>query len=174
MVGTTDGTVVKARSFNRLPESQKAAGEMAKRLRVAATSGPVVDDIVARHVYIRHNVELKKFGYTERFAGCAAARDGGASANHSAECRARIVRAMRADEESGRRVLETEKRVLRAAGVQAAGGQHDKAMTDDVRPLDDAEALRVWSELSELDQNLKGDTYISEDGTLATWLTTYG
>eukprot|EP00971_Amphidinium_carterae_P006505 128171-Amphidinium_carterae.1 len=28
-------------------------------------------------------------------------------------------------------------------------------MTDDVRPIDDAEALKVWSELSELDPKLR-------------------
>eukprot|EP00971_Amphidinium_carterae_P029198 574775-Amphidinium_carterae.1 len=36
-------------------------------------------------------------------------------------------------------------------------------MTDDVRAIDDAEALTVWSELSELDPKLRGDTYVTED-----------
>eukprot|EP00971_Amphidinium_carterae_P051914 1022069-Amphidinium_carterae.3 len=85
---------------------------------------------------------------------------------------------MRADEELSKRVLEAERRVLRAAGVQAAeerrataypGGSKaeeevDAVMGDDVRAIDDAEALRVWSELSELDPNLRGDAYVSEDG----------
>eukprot|EP00971_Amphidinium_carterae_P285985 5678422-Amphidinium_carterae.1 len=33
LVGTSDGTVVKARSFRRLPDSQKAAAELVKGLR---------------------------------------------------------------------------------------------------------------------------------------------
>eukprot|EP00971_Amphidinium_carterae_P039882 782766-Amphidinium_carterae.2 len=196
----------------RLPESQKGAAEIVKslrgvpwrpdgnveeewawlRVRVAVPNTvvsreqlppPVVDDIAARHVYIRRNVELKKFGFTERCPGCHAAKHGGVSANHSAECRGRIVRAMRADEELSKRVLEAERRVLRAAGVRAAeeegpasgAGAHaapggskteegDAVMGDDVRAIDDAEALRVWSELSDLDPNLRGDTYVSEDG----------
>eukprot|EP00971_Amphidinium_carterae_P202128 4010493-Amphidinium_carterae.1 len=88
---------------------------------------------------------------------------------------------MRADEELSKRVLD--RRVLRAAGVQAAeerratgagvlaagGGSKaeeevDAVMGDDVRAIHDAEALRVWSELSELDPSLRGDTYVSEDG----------
>eukprot|EP00971_Amphidinium_carterae_P079175 1566528-Amphidinium_carterae.1 len=35
---------------------------------------------------------------------------------------------------------------------------------DDMRAIDDAEALKVWSELSELDPRIKGDTYLTEDG----------
>eukprot|EP00971_Amphidinium_carterae_P114787 2273746-Amphidinium_carterae.1 len=38
-------------------------------------------------------------------------------------------------------------------------------MTDDVRAIDDAEALKVWSEMSELDPKIRGDTYVSEDGS---------
>eukprot|EP00971_Amphidinium_carterae_P016073 316646-Amphidinium_carterae.1 len=34
----------------------------------------------------------------------------------------------------------------------------------DVRAIDDAEALRVWSELSELDPKIRGDTY-ADDGS---------
>eukprot|EP00971_Amphidinium_carterae_P080756 1597642-Amphidinium_carterae.1 len=36
---------------------------------------------------------------------------------------------------------------------------------DDTRAIDDAEVLRVWSELSELDPKIKGDTYVTEDGS---------
>eukprot|EP00971_Amphidinium_carterae_P075770 1497165-Amphidinium_carterae.1 len=98
---------------------------------------------------------------------------------------------MRADEELSGRVLEAERRVLWAAGVQAAetekgraswegregapgvcppgggsrGEDEDAVMRDDVREIDDAEALRVWSELSELDPRARGDTYVTEDGS---------
>eukprot|EP00971_Amphidinium_carterae_P095616 1891938-Amphidinium_carterae.1 len=34
-----------------------------------------------------------------------------------------------------------------------------------MREIDDAEALKVWSELSELDPKIKGDTYVTEDGS---------
>eukprot|EP00971_Amphidinium_carterae_P063958 1266085-Amphidinium_carterae.1 len=84
---------------------------------------------------------------------------------------------MRADEELIERVLEAERRVLRATGVKAAEEQRglrttdvkageekkvaeekeDAVMTDDVRVIDDAEALKVWSELSELDPKIRGD-----------------
>eukprot|EP00971_Amphidinium_carterae_P225779 4477952-Amphidinium_carterae.1 len=87
---------------------------------------------------------------------------GAASANHSAECRARIVRAMRADEELGERVLEAERRVLRATEVKAAEERRglqttdvkaaeekkvaeekeDAVMGSDMRAIDDAEALK--------------------------------
>eukprot|EP00971_Amphidinium_carterae_P275651 5469456-Amphidinium_carterae.1 len=36
---------------------------------------------------------------------------------------------------------------------------------DDMRAIDDAEALKVWSELSELDPKIKGDTCVTEDGS---------
>eukprot|EP00971_Amphidinium_carterae_P069941 1383986-Amphidinium_carterae.1 len=38
-------------------------------------------------------------------------------------------------------------------------------MRDDMCAIDDAEALRVWSELSELDPKIRGDTYVTEDGS---------
>eukprot|EP00971_Amphidinium_carterae_P231908 4602432-Amphidinium_carterae.1 len=36
---------------------------------------------------------------------------------------------------------------------------------DDMREIDDSEALKVWSELSELDPKIRGDTYVTEDGS---------
>eukprot|EP00971_Amphidinium_carterae_P189880 3769166-Amphidinium_carterae.1 len=33
----------------------------------------------------------------------------------------------------------------------------------DMREIDNAEALKVWSELSELDPKIRGDTYVTED-----------
>eukprot|EP00971_Amphidinium_carterae_P339187 6476834-Amphidinium_carterae.1 len=157
LVGTTEGTVVKARTFRRLPESQKAAAETVKRLRgvpwkpdgdleeewtrlrvavpdllVPKTELPqrVVDDIAARHVYIRRHVELrlKKFGFTARCPGCHAAERGGVSANHSAECRARIVRAMLADEELSKGVLDSARgREKSAAGRRGPGSGREKS-----------------------------------------------
>eukprot|EP00971_Amphidinium_carterae_P187714 3725777-Amphidinium_carterae.1 len=35
----------------------------------------------------------------------------------------------------------------------------------DMRAIDEAEALKVWSELSELDPRMRGDTYVTEDGS---------
>eukprot|EP00971_Amphidinium_carterae_P315897 6279403-Amphidinium_carterae.1 len=34
-----------------------------------------------------------------------------------------------------------------------------------MREIDDAEALKAWSELSELDPKIKGDTYLTQDGS---------
>eukprot|EP00971_Amphidinium_carterae_P246496 4895903-Amphidinium_carterae.1 len=49
-----------------------------------------------------------------------------------------------------------------APGVCPPGGGEDAVMSD-MRAIDDAEALKVWSELSELDPKIRGDTYVSED-----------
>eukprot|EP00971_Amphidinium_carterae_P245346 4872316-Amphidinium_carterae.1 len=35
----------------------------------------------------------------------------------------------------------------------------------DMREIDNAEALKVWSELSELDPKIRGYTYLTEDGS---------
>eukprot|EP00971_Amphidinium_carterae_P092332 1828135-Amphidinium_carterae.1 len=35
----------------------------------------------------------------------------------------------------------------------------------DMCAIDDAEALKVWLELSELDPRIRGDTYVTEDGS---------
>eukprot|EP00971_Amphidinium_carterae_P092089 1823591-Amphidinium_carterae.1 len=51
---------------------------------------------------------------------------------------------------------------LRTTGVKAAEEQGDAVMSD-MRAIDDAEALKVWSELSELDPKIRGDTYVTED-----------
>ena len=50
-----------------------------------------------RRVYIRRSVELARYGYTDRCIGCQHARLGLKPADHSEECRARIVRHMTAD-----------------------------------------------------------------------------
>ena len=51
-----------------------------------------------RQVYIRRNVELEKYGKTDGCPGCVAAELGTRTAvTHTAECRARIQRAMDAD-----------------------------------------------------------------------------
>eukprot|EP00971_Amphidinium_carterae_P256980 5101844-Amphidinium_carterae.1 len=91
LVGTAEGAVVKARTFRRLLESQKAASDLVKglrgvpwntdgeleeewtKLRVGVPDLPVPrtalpttvnTEETARHVYIRRHVELKKFGFT--------------------------------------------------------------------------------------------------------------
>eukprot|EP00971_Amphidinium_carterae_P290871 5776140-Amphidinium_carterae.1 len=35
----------------------------------------------------------------------------------------------------------------------------------DMREIDNAEALRVWSELSELDPRIRGEQYVTDDGS---------
>eukprot|EP00971_Amphidinium_carterae_P269836 5353158-Amphidinium_carterae.1 len=72
---------------------------------------------------------------------------------------------MRADEELGQRVTEAERRVLRATEVKAQEERAEEprttevkaAGTDDMRAIDDPEAQKVWSELSDLDPKIRGE-----------------
>ena len=74
-----------------------------------------------RSVYIRKNVELARYGYTEGCPGCAAARDGRTAKSHNAACRERIERAMADDPELGPRVFGAEfKRQERQEQQEAA------------------------------------------------------
>ncbi|CAK0820942.1 unnamed protein product [Prorocentrum cordatum] len=55
-------------------------------------------DPLPRRVYIRKEIELKRYGFTEGCLGCQAAQRGEKIArNHSEECRGRIQRAMEAE-----------------------------------------------------------------------------
>ena len=64
-----------------------------------------------RAVYIRADVELVKYGFTDGCKGCEAASAGTAPRNHSDVCRGRIVEAMRADPELQHRVEAAEVRL---------------------------------------------------------------
>ena len=57
-----------------------------------------------RRVYIRTEVELARYGYTDDCPGCMAAALGTKAVGHSAECRARIEREMSAHPEGSIRI----------------------------------------------------------------------
>ena len=59
---------------------------------------PTVGEPLPRRQNIRRSVEVARYGYTDRCIGCQHARLGLKPADHSEECRARIVRHMTTDE----------------------------------------------------------------------------
>ena len=63
-----------------------------------------------RRVYIRKEVELARYGYTDDCPGCMAAALGTKAAGHSVECRARIEREMSAHPEGSIRLGEAQVR----------------------------------------------------------------
>ena len=65
-----------------------------------------------RRVYIRKNVELRRYGMTDQCRGCLAAATGGKPAMHDETCRARIEKALEEDAEMGgaERMREAKKR----------------------------------------------------------------
>ena len=87
-------------------------------------------EVAPRRVYIRRNVELRKYGFTQGCRGCMAAETGYAPENHSEACRRRIESAMEADDVERARV-EANRRVREEAGNDADVGwgcaRHSKA-----------------------------------------------
>ena len=69
---------------------------------------PTVGEQLPRRVSIRRSVELARYGYTDRCIGCQRARLGLKPADHTEECRARIVRNMTADDNLNQRLRKTE------------------------------------------------------------------
>ena len=65
---------------------------------------PEPDKRWTRKVYIRADVELKKFGFTDKCPGCNAVKGGKAPQSHNPTCRARIEAAMNADPQLAQRV----------------------------------------------------------------------
>ena len=72
-----------------------------------------------RRVYIRRDIELDKYGYTDNCVGCIAARAGLQPRVHSAECRARIIARM--EDEIVKRTSPSRRR-KNGSRVTAAGG----------------------------------------------------
>ncbi|CAK0838302.1 unnamed protein product [Prorocentrum cordatum] len=68
-----------------------------------------------RNVYIRRNVELAKYGFTDGCPGCLAARTNASAKARSSECRERIQQAMANDPELAPRVFGAAARQLEAA-----------------------------------------------------------
>ena len=86
---------------------------------------PTVGEQLPRRVYSRRSVELASHGYTDRCIGCQLARLGLKVADHSEECRARIVRHMTADEDLNQRVQFAQDRTVEVAPLEARTGERD-------------------------------------------------
>jgi len=87
--------------------------------RLPTARGP---DIVPRRMYIRRDVELAVYGFTDGCPGCDAAKAGLNPVAHTAACRKRIEEAMAADEhtrDAWTRV-EANRAARESAGVPAA------------------------------------------------------
>ena len=133
-----NGSVGLARSFRRLPESQRVDVMLLRGVRgvpwcpdpqvgaeieVAIAPAPLVREVdlppdpppaaapEPRRVYIR--VELMKHGFTPGCPGCEAAQAGTPPRGHTEPCRVRIETAMRGDKDGG------EARVARAEIARA-------------------------------------------------------
>ena len=65
-----------------------------------------------RRVYIRRSVELAKYRYTDQCIGCQHAKMGLKPADHSEECRARIIRQMSVDVDLSQRVQIAQQRMV--------------------------------------------------------------
>ena len=151
MVGRENGSVGLARSFRRLPESQRVDVMLLRGVRgvpwcpdpqvgaeveVAVAPAPLVREVdlppdpppaaapEPRRVYIRR-VELMKHGFTPGCPGCEAAQAGTPPRGHTEPCRVRIETAMRGDKDGG------EARVARAEIARAvASGSSMEIETD--------------------------------------------
>ena len=87
---------------------------------------------VLRRVYIRRNVELRQYGFTQGCSGCTAAETGRAPENHSETCRQRVESAMEADDVERSRV-EVNRRAREEAGAARqprAGGLEDLPVSE--------------------------------------------
>ena len=85
---------------------------------------PTVGEQLPRRVYIKRSVELARFGYTDRCIGCQHARLGLKPADHNEECRARIVKHMRADN-LNQRVQIAQDRIVETTPPEARTGERD-------------------------------------------------
>ena len=85
----------------------------------------------ARRVYIRKDVEIRKYGVTLGCPGCMAITAGGPSDKHNDECRSRVEQLMREDAEGGGadRIAEADAR-KKGSGVAA----EEEAMMADPFP----------------------------------------
>ena len=69
-------------------------------------------------------MELARYGYTDRCIGCQHARLGLKPADHSEECRARIVRHMTADGDLNQRAQIAQDRIVETAPPEAHELKH--------------------------------------------------
>ena len=80
-----------------------------------------------RRVHIRRSLELARYGYTDRCIACQHARLRLKPADHSEECRARIVRHMTADDDLNQRVQLGKDRFVETAPPEARTGERESA-----------------------------------------------
>ena len=78
-----------------------------------------VGEQLPRKVYIKRSVEIARYEYTDRCIGCQHARLGVKPADHSEECRARIVRHMTADDDLNQRAQISQDRIVETAPSEA-------------------------------------------------------
>ena len=157
MVGKTNGSVGLARSFRRLPESQRVDVMLLRGVRgvpwcpdpqvgaeveVAVAPAPLVREVDLHppdpppaaapepsRVCIRR-VELMKHGFTPGCPGCEALQAGTPPRGHTEPCRVRIETAMHGNKDGG------EARVARAEIARAvASGSTMEIDTDTAPPL---------------------------------------
>ena len=154
MVGRENGSVGLARSFCRLPESQRVDVMLLRGVRgvpwcpdpqvgaeveVAVAPAPLVREVdlppnpppaeapEPRRVYIRR-VELMKHGFTPGCPGCEAVQAGTPPRGHTEPCRMRIETAMRGDKDGG------EARVARAEIARAVASGSSMENDIDIAP----------------------------------------
>ena len=84
-----------------------------------------VGEQLPRRVYIRRSLELARYGYTDRCIGCQHATLSLKPADHSEECRARIVSHMTADDDLNQRVQIAQDRIVETALLEARTGERD-------------------------------------------------
>ena len=141
MIGTPQG-IVFARSVRRVPKEDSGYGMLlnsiqgrlsdlqpgVERERVnkvqldvkaaipkVQAPPPTTGEQLPAIVYILRAVELAKCGYTDKCIGCQHAKLGLKPADHSEECRARIVRHTTADEDLNQRVQVAQQRMVEFA-----------------------------------------------------------
>jgi len=81
----------------RLQEPRAHAGPVAADAALPTTRTEAELAQMTKRVYIRREVELAKYGFSENCDGCAHARGDRSPRPHSEECRLRIVRDLEGD-----------------------------------------------------------------------------
>ena len=181
-IGTAEG-VVRTWTIKRKPEEEKwRADELSSfvglpwQLRPRIDAQPDIDDAgeppviekkkenyVPRGIYIRQDVELEAYGYTEGCDGCERARHGLSHKQHSRVCKERIMAEMSKSDEGKERVRrikereeryivavqESEERKKRSAEEQVECEKGKSAKSDDPGNVVDAVLGDVSGQVSE-------------------------
>ena len=104
-----------SRSIRRVPKEDSGDGVLFNSIKgVPWELQPGVESI-------RRSVELARYGYTDRWHASLGLKP----ADHSEECRAKIVRHMTADDDLNQRVQIAQDRIAEAAPPDARTGERD-------------------------------------------------